>query len=156
MKEITLTKGKIALVDDEDYGRLCDYSWYYRHGRQTGYAARKDSDGDNPNAQVFMHVQIMRYPDMIIDHIDGNGLNNQKTNLRLVTNQQNMFNLPAQGKYKGVCWSNHHGKFKAQIMVDKKKINLGYFDTDVEPALVYNEAATKYFGEYARLNKFTG
>ena len=94
---------------------------------------------------------------MQVDHIDGNGLNNQRNNLRIVTNQQNGMNQKKQrrsttSRYKGVCWHNKNKGWMAGIKHNRKTIYLGCYETEEEAALAYNTEATRIFGEYAKLN----
>lgn len=105
-----------------------------------------------------MHRLIMHCPkNKQVDHIDGNGLNNQKCNLRIVTQQQNGWNRGTSGKnrsgYKGVCWLKQNRKWLAKIVVNYDAKSLGYFNSKKDAARAYNIAAKKYFGEFAKLNK---
>jgi hypothetical protein len=159
MKEIPLTQGKVALVDDDDYDRLMAIGkWYFGCG---GYAVRsvgyKKPNGRWSCKIIYMHCIIMNTPSgMDTDHSDTDKLNNQKYNLRICTRSQNKMNiritLANSSGYKGVCWFKRGQKWKAQIMVNGKNIHLGYFTCPIEAAKVYNEAAIKYHGEFARLN----
>lgn len=101
-----------------------------------------------------MNVPVGLY----VDHIDGNGLNNRKSNLRIVTSTQNRWNqrrkkLNATSQYKGVYWDKFNRCFKAQIRCNKQTFHLGSHLTEREAALAYNKAAQAYFGEYAYLNE---
>lgn len=152
MGTIPLTKGYIALVDDEDYEWLNQRKWQAQVHRNTVYAFRKDG-----RKTVRMHRLILSAPSKIgVDHINGNGLDNRKANLRLANNSQNLANMrkPKHGKtskYKGVY--KFRNSFAAQIKINKQKIYLGCFKNEEEAALAYNTAAIKYFGEYARVNE---
>jgi hypothetical protein len=153
MKEIKLRKSdKVALVDDEDYEYLSQFRWYCTHERHCYYAVSfKHINGYS--VPLRMHRLILNAPrGTMIDHIDHNGLNNQKNNLRFVNYIQNGQNRqPNKGyKYKGV--NSFNGKYEAKIQYNNKKIYLGTFETEEEAALAYNDAALKYFGEYAHLN----
>lgn len=92
-----------------------------------------------------------------IDHIDGNGLNNQQANLRFATRSQNMANKRVKrngsSKFKGVCWDKAMGKWKACAQKDHTQFHLGYFIKEKDAAIAYNKAAIKIHGEFARLNK---
>lgn len=142
-------KGQFALVDDCDFDELSQYTWYYR---ADGYAFRH---AVGRPSMVRMHRQIVAaQPGVEIDHRDGNGLNNTRANLRLATATQNRQNMRGHknsaSQYKGVNW--HDKGWRARIKVFGKEIFLGLFVTQREAVLAYNEAAQKYFGEFARLN----
>lgn len=156
MKEIQLSQGKVALVDDEDYDWLNQFKWSAAKNAKTYYAIRIDFTSGKRKTMT-MHRLILNPPDkMETDHIDGNGLNNMRSNLRLSTSQQNKFNRKPFGKskYTGVAVWHRNGRryIKASIYQDGRTISLGLFPTEEEAALAYNEAALKYRGEYARLN----
>lgn len=153
MKEIILTQGKVALVDDEDFEWLNKVKWHARKGPATYYAAR----GVNTKGKIkiiLMHRVIMNAPKgMQVDHKDRNGLNCQKSNMRNCTHGQNQMNKVGWGasRYKGVSfWQRGRGKvlIKAKI----KKEYLGLFPTEEAAALAYNERAKELFGEFAKLN----
>jgi hypothetical protein len=152
MKEIQLSQGKIALVDDEDYDTLSEYKWYAnRVAGKHWYATRRGKKGEGD--RVRMHNQIL--DTLGVDHIDGDGLNNQRSNLRPATQQQNSRNRrPIGGKsqYKGVTWNRHIEKWTAKIWIDYKCIYLGSYKTEREAAVAYDNAAIKHFGEFAKLN----
>jgi hypothetical protein len=153
MKTINLTQGKVALVDDEDYEYLNQWTWCAQKDRNTYYAKRGVNKGNNKTERINMHRLIMNTPhDMFVDHIDHDGLNNQKYNMRNCTWAQNTRNKTASGssKYLGVCIIN--GLFHAQICVNRKCIRLGDFIFEEDAARAYDEAANQYFGEFANLN----
>lgn len=153
MKEIKLTQGKVALVDDEDYERLNKYSWRVNRSYDTYYA--RCSVGSRVK-NYMQHKILLAPPGTEIDHIDRDGLNNQKANLRLCTHSQNLMNqrhrIGCTSEYKGVCWDRGRRKWKTRIAIDGITINLGRFQSEKEAALAYNDAAVKYFGEFARPN----
>ena len=103
-------------------------------------------------------IYIMHHgdTDMIIDHIDGNTLNNKINNLRKCTPLQSAHNTGpvrnSKSKYKGVAWEERRRKWKVEIRNNGKKIWLGYYECEHTAAIKYNEAALKYHGEFARLN----
>jgi len=171
MKEIELTQGMVALVDDEDYDYLMQWKWYAVKCRHTCYAFR--SIGDNKHRRRFpMHRAILNTPiGMETDHIDHNGLNNQKENLRVCTKSQNQMNKKPRGKSRflgvnyyiqkakryskkedGIKVYVYPGRWMAHIQTDHEKITLGYFDIEEDAARAYDEAAIKYHGEFANLN----
>lgn len=149
MERIRLTQGKFALIDDEDLEKLVKIYWHCVNGYAKGIVDGK---------AIPMHRFLLNAPkDLQVDHIDGDKLNNQKSNLRLCTNQQNSWNREKgkRGKtssYKGVNKNKRSGKWQARIQISGNKIELGQFLTGKEAALAYNEAAKKYHGEFARLN----
>lgn len=155
MKQIPLTQGQFALVDNEDFEELSKYKWYAQwepHG-QTYYAGRHLK---NPSTTFTMHRQVMgASPEQRIDHRDHNGLNNQKENLRLCTDVQNQRNQRKlknkSSRFKGVC-RNRYGGWRVYIVVNYKQKHLGHFVNEIDAALAYNKAATELFGEYALLN----
>jgi hypothetical protein len=168
MKKIPLTQGKFVKVDNEDYKNLNQWKWYATTGHsKTFYAYRQVN-----NKAVIMHRIIMKAETgQFIDHKDGNGLNNQKSNLRFCTPSQNSKNKKSSGisKYLGVYKHTSHKKYfskkqnktikyssrpiwVAHIKHNEKYIHLGVFEIEIEAAKAYNEAAKIYHGEFARLN----
>jgi len=104
-----------------------------------------------------MHRLIMNAPEgLVVDHIDRNGLNNRKCNLRLCTKAQNVQNSRPRrnrsSKYKGVFWNKLNKKWSASIHKGDKRIYLGGFDDEIEAALAYDRKAAELFGEFAYLN----
>jgi hypothetical protein len=152
MKTIPLTQGKVAIVDDEDYESLSQFKWYAVKCAKTFYALRK-----KPLSQlriaIRMHREIINPPvGFFCDHINGNGLDNRRSNLRIVTNAQNQLNkgvykTTATGK-KGVIID--HGKYRASIKMNRRSKHLGMFKTAEEASAAYQKAAKELFGEYAR------
>lgn len=155
MKEIQLTQGKVAIVDDEDFERLSSFKWYFQKAKDAGRARRRISGSGN--RATFMHREIMNAPPHLqVDHINGNSLDNRKQNLRLCTNSQNTMNarprLSVGRKYKGITWHKPSRKWRALITHNKKQIYLGQYDKPEDAAKAYDRAAPIYFGAYARTN----
>lgn len=134
-----------ALVDDEDFEALIDYRW---RSNSKGYAIRSHSV-DGKEIIVAMHREIMQPPTgLVVDHIDGNRLNNTRANLRIITQQQNLMNRRVfknnSTGFKGVTFQ--HGKWHARIEKDGQAIHLGFHDDLKTAALVYDCAASMLFG----------
>ena len=156
MKKIFPASGPCILVDDDDYEEMSKFKWTVLKRGYTFYASRHTKRG-SISTSVFMHRAIMNCvhgDGKEVDHINNNGLDNRKKNLRICTRSQNMQNGGLRSTntsgYKGV--SRNKGKWCAEICIDRKKIIIGRFDSKVMAAKAYNRAALKYFGEYARLN----
>ena len=152
MMNIVLSNGYCAIVDDDDYKLLSKYHWTFH---PSGYAYRHERHAGK-QVKIYMHHQIYGIKTRI-DHKDGNGLNNQKYNLRPCTQQQNCCNQrmqtrPKSSRFKGVCWDKNKNKWLASIQVNCKQYFIGRFISEKEAALAYNQAAFKLHGEYARIN----
>ena len=150
MKKILLSQGKVAVVDDEDFEHINQFNWCYSN---QGYAVRHEQG--HHQGLLLMHRIILPPPDeMEIDHINHNGLDNQKNNLRICTRSQNLqnrfiFKNNSSG-YKGIYPDRN--KWRVQIRINKIKINLGSFSSPHEAALAYDKAAKELFGVFAKTN----
>lgn len=156
MKEIELSKGHQAIIDDEDYEYLNQFKWHF-DGR---YAARTIWNKETKKeSKVYMHRIIIESDgNLKVDHINNNKLDNRKSNLRIVTDYENARNQSTQkrkksSRYKGVCFVKDKNKFKAYIKTNGKLIHLGYSDDEKECALLYNKKALELFGEFSKLNE---
>jgi hypothetical protein len=154
MKRIKLTGGKYAIVDDDVYERFGKLRWYAWQHPNTGtwYAARSEK-----GIRVHLHRLIMNAPrGMHVDHINGDGLANRRSNLRLATSAQNARNRDRFKNnttgYKGVSRQSGRRKFRAQIYVNRKAVYLGWYDTPREAALAYDRAVQKYHGAFGCTN----
>lgn len=160
MKEIKLTKGKVAFVDDEDFERVNCFKWWAVYSRRSDniwYA--KTRMRDTGEKVVCMHRFVLGLPqnkESQVDHKDRNGLNNQKSNLRICSGSQNLGNTGLRKNntsgFKGVSLRSDHKKWRSNISFHKKVIHLGAFETKELAAKAYDEAAKKSFGEFAWLN----
>lgn len=141
--------GQCALIDDDDYAAASTYSWHSCRGYATTKIGRKN---------LRLHTIIAGDPPagFVVDHIDGDPLNNQRANLRWATFAQNIQNKSSHrdssSRFKGVSWNKRLKVWAAQIYSDKKYIYLGIFTSELDAARAYNAAAAQHFGEYARLN----
>lgn len=158
MKLIPLTQGYETIVDDADYPALQVYSWCYKRCGTLQYAAR-GTKNNGLQKTILMHRAILNAPDGIeVDHINGNGLDNRRCNLRLVSSSQNHFNQRKQqrqtsSQYKGVYWHQRDKVWMARIQAFGSDHYIGSFRSEREAALAYNKAAIKFHGEYAKLNQ---
>jgi hypothetical protein len=158
MKKIKLTQGKFALVNDLDYKFLTQWKWYTRKCGTTWYAARAIRS-ESAICTIYMHRVILERTGHAnfrqTDHRNGDGLNNQRRNLRPATHTQNQQNRRPQineSGYKGVSWDTPNKNWRAQIRLNGKLKNLGNYRNKLDAAKAYNKAAKKYFGKFARVN----
>ena len=157
MREIQLTRGLKAQVDDEDYEALNQFKWQANEDKYTFYVTRSLKIVNGRRPSLRMHRVVMNAPEnMEVDHKDKNGLNNQKYNLRICTKAQNHFcqkpNHNSVSRYKGVWWREDVNKWQAGITPNGKRIHLGYFVSEIEAAKSYDAKAIEVFGKFARIN----
>lgn len=157
MRVIKLTQGQWAMVDNEDYKELSQYKWYAKKDHNTWYALRAVGSLPGKQKTIQMHRTILK-PDkgLVVDHINHDGLDNRRFNIRVCTHAENSRNKIIQtggtSLYKGVCWHKRDKKWAVQIKVDNKMRHLGSFKCEKEAAAAYNEAALAYHKEFAHLN----
>lgn len=162
MKEIKLTGGQIVLVDDDDYERLNRWRWRARNVPRSIYA-RREEKVNGVYVEIVMHRLIMNAPpDRHVDHIDGNGLNNQKANLRLCSIRENSWNkrkkINSSSPYKGVTkrvrklMDGEFTHYECYIGTNGKARSLGDFISEISAAEAYDIAAIQQYGEFAWLN----
>jgi hypothetical protein len=159
-RRIPLNQGYYAIVDPDDYDRLRKYKWQVNKKNNTYYATRhKWLSEEKRRTTVSMHREIINVPaGMFVDHINHRGLDNRKANLRPATPADNARyalykkKKNATSKYRGVCYSKQNKKWRTQIRVNRKKKQIGYFQNEIEAARAYDEAAKRYFKEFAILN----
>lgn len=156
MKEIVLSRGMVAFVDDEDYERINNFKWHARKKGKTYYAVRNTSrSGGVKRQMIFMHKEILRTEiGFDTDHKNMNGLDNQKLNLRPCTKAQNQWNTPKRvnntSGYKGIVQDKRDGTWIARISVSGVVKTLGYFKTPEEAAASYQAGSAKYHGEFSK------
>jgi len=159
MITIKLTNDGVALIDEYDEELLRQYSWYWVDflGTGTKYAYAWSRISERPVAMHRLILKLVPHDGKQVDHINGNGLDNRRCNLRLCTTQENHRNMTKQrgvysSQYKGVSYREDRKKWQAYIIVDNKKRSLGTFAEEREAAKAYDEAANSLFGEFAYLN----
>ena len=159
MKKIILNNGIYAIVDNDDFKKVSKYKWrgVYSKKSNTYYAARSTWDSlTKKKSTMRMHRLILKArKGEIVDHINHNGLDNRKSNIRIVDNSQNQCNRVKRGdfssKYKGVY--RCADKWRALICFNKIKYHLGVFIKEIDAAKAYNKKAKELFKEYAFINK---
>lgn len=157
MKQIPLTQGKFAIVDDSDYEYLNQFKWCAHRIGNTFYADRM-GERDGKNYTELMHRVILNITDSNVhcDHINHNGLDNRRCNIRICTRSQNGMNRKRYANsssiYKGVTYRKDMGKWTARIRLNNKNKSLGIFNNEYDAAKRYDLAAIEYYGEFANLN----
>jgi|LGOV01.1.fsa_nt_gb hypothetical protein len=147
-KEIQLSNSNLCtVVDDADYGLVSQHCWFLDNARAKAWIGGKN---------VYLHVLLMgKAEGKVVDHINGNPLDNRRENLRHCTHGQNMMNsksVAGFSRYKGVYFRKDRNKWRAVIVANGHRSHLGLYETEEDAALAYNEAAKRLHGEYARLN----
>lgn len=155
---VYLGRGLFAVIDTADAELVFEHRWYATRMGKRIYAYRRIRNGKNA-PQEFMHRLLLgldRHDGLSVDHVNGDGLDNRRANLRLATNAENGRNRgPNRNNtsgYKRVCWHRGAQKWLASIQVNRQQINLGLYDDPVEAALAYDRAAIEHFGEFAWTN----
>jgi hypothetical protein len=171
-RRIPLTQGRYAIVDPADFPHLNRYKWRLcrTKGKNTLYAERSIRLPNGKYSRILMHRELIRTQNSklkaqnyhrclsdgyVIDHINGDGLDNRRANLRLATVAQNAWNSkkrnPRSG-YKGIWFAGDKGLWRAAIVCHGRRIHLGYFKDKIAAAKAYDAAARKYYGEFAKPN----
>jgi hypothetical protein len=159
VKTINLTRGYVTIVDDEDYEYLSLKKWHSKpFGNGLAYACGKVwIPAEHKSKNVKMHRVILGITDpaIIVDHINRDGLDNRRVNLRVCSRTQNQANRVVSwgtSRYKGVAFDKKNENWEAYIGHQGKKIHLGKFDNEIDAARRYNEEALKLFGEFSMVN----
>jgi len=158
MKEIKLTHGQVALVDDEDFEYLNQWKWCAHETKYGSYAKR--TTGKNPTKSFRMHRVILgAKKGELVDHRNHKTLDNRRENIRICTKSQNCQNQRnrknTSSHYKGVGYKKKDRKWSSGIKLDGIFTSLGYYDTELEAAIIYNITCRRYFGEFALPNILT-
>lgn len=155
MKEIPLSQGMVALVSNEDYERVARFKWTLKRNGNRCYAYRRDYS--NGGRHIPLHRFILDAPpEMEVDHINGDGLDNRRENIRLCTHSENSRNTNRASNntsgYKGVSRDHRDGRWDSYITLNQRRIHIGRFGTAIEAARAYDAKAREIFGEFAKLN----
>lgn len=152
--EIKLTQGQVALIDKEDYDLVKDYRWCAKKCTNTFYATRRRCA--DLGGHESMHRLIMGFPDAHVDHINHEGCDNRRSNLRTCTHRQNAANKKHQkggsSIYKGVSFDKSTNKYRVILRIGGKIKSLGSFSSEIKAAIIYDKSARKQYKEYAYLN----
>jgi hypothetical protein len=157
-RKIYLTKGKYAMVSPEDFEEVNRHKWQVVNNHNDTFYAIRSVRINGSKKRLMMHREIMKPAEgFVVDHGDGDGLNNTRDNLSIVTAAENSYNRMkckniCSSKYKGVSREKKSNKWRAIINYKGIPIRLGWFDNEIDAAKAYDEAAKKYYGEYAFLN----
>jgi hypothetical protein len=156
-RRIYLGEGEWTIVDSADYYRLGNFKWHIKGNGKKFYVVRSAKNGPGRTKLLGLHREITNAPKgLLVDHRNGNTLDNRKANLRLATASQNMQNVQKKkntsSRFIGVSFIKSAGRWAAQIRAKGKDRWLGTFDFEIDAAHAYDEAAKKYYGEFARLN----
>lgn len=153
MKIIKLSNDMELLIDNEDYELIKEYNWYFSDRYVKANLLKNNKYTTITISRIIMKVNNLQ----VVDHINGNTLDNQKCNLRICSLKENARNKRKlklkTSKYKGVHWSKNTNKWRATIQINGKNKHLGLFKNEKEAANTYNNAAIKYYGEFACLNE---
>lgn len=156
MKEIELSRGMKSVIDDDDFERVSKFKWYARTNNGSKFYAAASIPGTK-SKKMYLHRFIMDAPKGLqVDHINGDTLDNRKENLRICTIQENLRNKKGKREYKGAIYAGKGRNLKkpwsARISFEGRNLYLGHYETAEEAARAYDEAAKKYYGEFAKLN----
>jgi len=156
-RKIYLGESEWAILDQQDYYTFGNFKWSLGGNGKKFYAVRGVKDEIGEIKIVRLHRQIIEAPDgLLVDHRNGNGLDNRRTNLRIATQSQNMQNRQKRknstSRFIGVWFVKNKNRWESRITYQGKRIWLGRFDNEIEAAKTYDAAAKKYHGEFGRLN----
>ena len=159
MKEIKLTQGKVALVDDEDFEYLNQWKWQANKKKSKKFYAWRGKKIDGRYRMIYLHRFLLKLTDkkIFVDHVNMDTLDNRKENLRICTHSQNQMNTNKNSRnslgYKGITYDKRVNRYYASITLDKKTFYLGGYIDPIDAAKAYNKAAIKFFGEFAKFNE---
>lgn len=160
-KKISLTRGQVATIDVADWPLVRAHTWHACSYGRNSWRAETTLRVNKRSIHIRLHRLLMgltKGDGKCVDHINGDGLDNRRSNLRVCTRHENLCNRRkfvddrTTSRYKGVSWHTKENKWRACVKVNGRQIELGHFDSEAKAAVVYNQAASKHFGTFARLN----
>jgi hypothetical protein len=157
-RKIYLGEGEWTILEPRDYYRLRHFKWFLFGNKSNFYAVRSIKVGTGKTKMAYLHRDILMPSEgLVVDHKNGDSLDNRRANLRLATRSQNSCNSrrdksKASSRFRGVIFEKHSGLWLARIKCHGKQIGLGRFTNEIDAANAYDEAAKKYHGDFARLN----
>jgi hypothetical protein len=154
--KLSLPLNEYALIDDEDWETVKPYHWFICKDYKMFYVIAHTKNSKGKDTTIRLHRLIMdAKKGQIVDHINGEGRDNRRCNLRVCTHTQNLQNQHSTcgiSKYKGVSWHKPISQWRAVLVFNKKGISLGYFKNEKDAAMAYDKKARECFGEFAHLN----
>lgn len=159
MGKIKLSKGYFAIVDDSDLKLVSKYKWHVYEQGNNKYAVTTSRADSGKESTIRMHRLILdAKKGTSVDHINHNGLDNRRINIRICTQSQNAMNARIKtfanksSRYKGVTWHKKRQRFVSYIMLNYKRIYIGRYKNELDAAIAYNNKAIELFGEFAYIN----
>lgn len=157
MKEIPLTKGYVAIVDDEDYEMLSQYKWQVNKRKNTNYASRAIKE-NGKKVTIFMHHEVYgkktRLHFLNLEGLDVRKSNMQESTISQINMGRRIYRTDKTSQFRGVHWETRKEKWRAMIKDDGKPTHLGYYDLEVDAAKAYDKESFKRHGEFGWRNLF--
>lgn len=153
MKIIGLTQGKTAIVSDSDFNSVSRFKWQAVERSGKWYARARLPSPAAKSIYVYLHRFILNPTGrFVVDHKNGDGLDNRRSNIRISSQSQNLMNMDRKSGHKGYCRHRKSGLIRAYIVKNGKQTHLGLFKNEKDAAKAYDNAAISMFGKFARLN----
>lgn len=157
MKKIPLNKGLVTLIDDSDYLSVAEFNWFATKIGRNLYVQRNTQKPDGSKSRQYLHRFLLSEPEGDVLHWDGNGLNNQRDNLRSASRKENLWSFQrkrvgASSRYRGVSWDASRNKWQSRLKKEYKTIHLGRFESEEAAARAYDTAAKQFYGEFSTSN----